>query len=473
MSFFDDVGLRAAEQLESSVGPFIALASYKRLYAGPSDIHAKAVMGALRCSIALADDREIDRAVDAYRQLATPRPSALRHATDLLVMGKADLAAKLAALDEDRPRSARVRYVRARAAEASLSQAGDPREAWREVVTGALAAGDDVIHACATARWLGLWLAHARRDATAVLPRADIAHHCEKARLDEAQPEQKLLILRGRLLSGSNFQRASALSALEELARRGSAEVRARALAIVCRHFDEMPFHLHAIEVDRVRAALKRMEDSPARETLSRRFESTVTIMTAFARRTDDGGAKLAAAASGLASTSAPAAKGGPFTRATAASVEAIMATKDGRASDAARSIDAASALLSPDIPVPLPTWAAASLGLESTSEELRGSAARLVQAAFSRTTSLPPPPLVGLAGQLARNGANDVAAMVLEEAARFREPAARLAAADNARRAGYRALARGERATAFEELRKAKELAALVGSSASQPARP
>ena len=59
MTFLDELGLRAAEQLEASVGAYVALASYKRLLGAEPPIRGKAALGALRAAIDLRDEAEI------------------------------------------------------------------------------------------------------------------------------------------------------------------------------------------------------------------------------------------------------------------------------------------------------------------------------------------------------------------------------------------------------------------------------
>ena len=123
MSFFDELGLRAAEQLESSVGPFVALASYKRLFSGPPEIRAKAVVGALRCAVALDDDRELDAAIAVAGSLEDRRVSAVGWAVELLLRAKAQPARALAQAELARTGSPLAAYVLARAEEAAAYHA--------------------------------------------------------------------------------------------------------------------------------------------------------------------------------------------------------------------------------------------------------------------------------------------------------------------------------------------------------------
>ncbi len=299
MTFFDELGLRAAEQLETSVGPFIALASFKRLLAAEQPTRGRAVIGALRCAMALDEEGEIERAVAAFEALDGDTISAVTYAVRLLDSGRTQLAARLCAAELSRTGSSTAAYVRARAVEAGLDAGLDSCALWGQVVEHAGARGDHRVHAHAVARWIGAWITRARRDAGAVLPRAALVAHAERAQLAEVLAEERLVILRGRLLSASAFQRASASSSLEEIARRDTAGLGGAALAMLCRHFDEMPFHLHSIEVDRVRAALKRLPDGADKTRLFEGIDAMAALASAYAAREDD--ASIEAAASRVA----------------------------------------------------------------------------------------------------------------------------------------------------------------------------
>ncbi len=478
MTFFDELGLRAAEQLETSVGPFIALASFKRLLAAEQPTRGRAVIGALRCAMALDEEGEIERAVAAFEALDGDTISAVTYGVRLLDSGRTQLAARLCAAELSRTGSSTAAYVRARAVEAGLDAGLDSCALWGQVVEHAGARGDHRVHAHAVARWIGAWITRARRDAGAVLPRAALVAHAERAQLAEVLAEERLVILRGRLLSASAFQRASASSSLEEIARRDTAGLGGAALAMLCRHFDEMPFHLHSIEVDRVRAALKRLPDGADKTRLFEGIDAMAALASAYAAREDDASIEaaasrvaraspLAAAASARRAAAATASEplpsllagAGAYDRIVATSIDALACLEGGRAAAAVGLLDAATALLSPDVPVPTSAWLAASAALDARDVEARRAGAGLIRAALARTTSLPPPPLTALAGRLAKAGDGDAAHAVLEEATRLREPAARVASAEIRREIAYAALASGDRGRALEELRRAKGL--------------
>lgn len=478
MSFFDDIGLRAAEQLETSVGPYVALASYRRLFAGPADIRARALIGALRCAIALDDDREIQAAASGLTSAPPTTPSAVPFAIELLLKGKTELAIHVAQTEIERTKDPLASYVRARAVEASLSASIDAVALWADVAER----GDHhevhvAVRAQATARYVAACLQRARKDPAFELPRDRLATLAESAKLETLGSEQKLLVLRARLLSGSNFHRASALSAVEEIARKSAEPARRMAIDLAARHFDEMPFHLHAIEIDRIRATIRRHPDEAARSRLEQRLDATLTLLKAEtagdARKVDealDGLIRTSESVRGALARIRAAEKGGdaagsspsttPHDELAGLGVTAIVELRKHPAlsSSAKLCLDRARDLLSPDIAVPLPLWTAAREAL-SHRGPMADSAAALIGAAFSRTTSFPPPKLVDLAATLSRAGAHASAALVLAEATRMREPEARAASADHHRRVAYVALARGDREAAWRSLTTAREL--------------
>lgn len=481
MSFFDDIGLRAAEQLETSVGPYVALASYKRLLAGPADVRARALVGALRCAIALDDDREIQAAASALAGAPANvlAPSAVPFAIELLLKGKTELAVHVAQTEIERTKDPLAAYVRARALEASALGGVDAVALWAEVAERGNGPEIHVaVRAQATARYVAACLQRARKDATFELPRARLAGLAESAKLEPLGSEQRLLVLRGRLLSGSNFHRASALSAVEEIARKSAEPARRMAIDLAARHFDEMPFHLHAIEIDRVRATIRRHPNEALRARLEQRLDATLALLKAHGTGNP---VKVDEALDGLIRTSESvraalariraSEKGGdaagallsttPYDELAGLGVTAIVELRKqptSLSSSAQTCLDRARDLLSPDVAVPLPLWTAAREAL-SRRGPLAESGAALIAAAFSRTTSFAPPKLVDLAASLGRVGSHDAAALVLAEATRMREPEARAASADHHRRVAYEALARGDRDAAWRALTTAREL--------------
>lgn len=221
MPFLDELGLKAAEQLENAVGPFVALASYRRLLAADLEIRIPAAFGALRCAVALADEKELREMTAVWAAL--PRPATLMRPIDvsplvaeLAQKGRADLATTLAAAEVLRNPTAQSRYVLARATEISA----DPDlELWAATIDAAVAEKHARLATRSVARWLELSLFSSDVPRLARPIREEIARRAASCAIDDAAPAEKLVILRARLLSAGRFARAAALSGLEELAR--------------------------------------------------------------------------------------------------------------------------------------------------------------------------------------------------------------------------------------------------------------
>ncbi len=488
MSFLDELGLKAAEQLELSVGPYVALASYKRLFAAPPALRAKAVFAALRCAVDLSDDREtrelastwsLERDAElAPRGAADPRlstPSAL--VGRLLFTGRRGLGVELARAEVARRPSAHAHYVLARATDEA---AGPDLDQWALVVAAAKAEGAQAILTRGVARWLELvlWSPSAPRMSRPL--REEIVAHALLPDLGDAGPAERLVVLRARLLGASRFARASALSGLEELARTGPPSVRLEAVIACARHVDVADGRLDPIESDRVRAALKHWPVERERDAAIARLDAAVEV-SSLAKRGRPGPSEIDRAASlvaasapesvalvnrvraivggGTAAGVEPVVGGPPSARLSALGLDVVVALSKGLDGEAAHAIVKATDALPPMAAIPGPLWTGARMALRAKSGETRRAAASFVEQALLRSASGPPFGLSSLAADLARAGAPAVAAMALREAVRWKEPGAARALADAERSLAYAALSRGDRRRALELLRNAKRL--------------
>lgn len=479
MSFFDEIGLRAAESLEQSVGPFVALASYKRLFAGPPEIRSKAAVGALRCALALDDENEIATVCQTWRIAREAPISATPVACELLRRSKPRLAMMVASAEEERSGTARASYVRLRAEE----QMGGPpapwrADAWRQVALRARAAGDEAVATHATARLLGLLFERASADPATTLSRAEMVSLGEAAKLELARPVEQLAILRARLYSTNRYHRASALSGLEELARRTDGAERLEAVLIAARHFSALFARLDAIEIDRIAATLKHWPDERVQKLLLAQLPAWVRLLAAVKRASPDGEPRLAQALEDLAARSAEVARGLAVARAAEAAgeppsrplgasadealawmgVDASTALARGDASATERLLQQAATTLSPDVALPPALWIAAHRALLRGAPTVRLAAATLVDRALGRTPSMPHRPLVDIAIALSGAGFSEASTRALDEAGRWREPGAGALLADEKRRGAYAAFAKGDRAAALSLLRASRD---------------
>lgn len=416
MSFFDELGLKAAEQLETSVGPYVALASYKRLFGAEGDVRAKGVLGALRCAIALEDDGETRGAARELGRLPASPPIALGYAARLLAAGKAELAARVAESELARTQSSLAAYVLARANE--RASGFDQVTGWDDVARRAQAERDSAVLTRAAASFTAACFERARSEPNSELPRARLAELGEQASLVDASEEERVLLSRARLFSVSRFQRASALSNLETVARESKGPAESAALLAAAQHFDGMFCQLDSIEVDRIRAALKHA-DAPVRMEALLRFEAAVRMKKE--------------------------ARGENKTLGTPEADEVSLRGELER--------------LGPDSPVPMGAWVIAARALSSQETALRDLGVRFIDRALGRSVGLPPLSLTQLANGILRAGAPEIAERVLLEAARHRETAALRTLAHAKRSLGYAALARGDRQKALVLLEEASAL--------------
>ena len=479
MSFFGDIGLRAAESLEQSVGPYVALASYKRLFAGPPEVRAKAALGALRCAVALDDEREVVELCPVWQSASESDQSATPIVCELVRRQRPRAALVLASAEEARSGSVRAAYLR-RLVEGELA-ATIPSElvdGWRRVVAAAAKGEDAALHTHATAHLLRALFDRASQDPTFALSRAELTTLGEDAKLGLASPAEQLLLLRARLFSTSRYHRASALSAVEELARRAEGPLRQDAVLLAARHFGALFTRLDAVEIDRIAATLKHWPDPRDQHLALAQLPAWVRLLAAT--RAGPGSPRLQQAIDDLAAHSTEVARAvrvmradddaEPASRPLGTSAEETLAWLGVDASralareaqaDAERIFQQALRSLSPEVGLPPALWLAATRALASGDAAVRRAAGAIVDQALSRTASMPPLPLVDIAGLLSSAGLSEAAGRALAEAGRWNEAGAGALLADETRRAEYEALRRGARSRPFEPLRRAPGKAA------------
>lgn len=474
-SRFDEWGIRAAEQLESSVGAWIALASFKRLFESKSPIRERAVLGALRCALRLGDPTEIALATTAWSQadraFCTEEP--LRLALGELAQGRAQGAMSIADAEQERRPCAQGAYAAARIHDAASDGPHAAEEVmFREAQQLALAEGDAAIGAAAAARRLEILEAEAhhrveipyRRSALAIAASVD---------LEGSSDSVRLVVARARLLSPGRFARAGALSTLGDLVPRGGGIGRAAAQAIA-RHIDAMGLRLTVIEAERALAGLQALREERARDEAVRRARAVLALASAEpqaradaarqAARGDVGAEELVVRARALSAGSPMASHGrdrfsDPFVVLAALGLDALGAMATDKAGAARTALVAAAVRIGPGEPVPAPLWSAVAAGLAARGE-LRGIAARLGELLVLRAAGEPPSGFLVLGEALAAAGCGDAAREALDLAARGREPGAKEALTRASTIAAWRAYDAGETARARELLLEARNAA-------------
>lgn len=435
MTFLDDLGLRAAAGLETSVGPFIALAAYRRLFAGEGATREAAILGALRCAIQLADEEAIKACAEAWRSQPVSRGNVLAEAGALLRAGRGHAAHWLASAELARSRSAHAAYIDARSCEVfrlggDHADPFDVIELWWSVVLQAQASSDERVTAFAAARFAGLAFARAARDPSYQLPRARLALACENARDELLETrEARLALLRGKLLAAGRFARASALSSLESLARLRGSSIAERAVVIALRHLDNLPGRISPVERDRVAACAKHIEHVAVRERV-------IALV------------KDVAAEPSIASSNSPLFELGR---------RAETCVDD--PSEAGPLLQQAAGLLSPELSVPVALSSLAVLTLHKVVGDAAEPSVAFLDAMLCRTAAFPAFELSAIGLRLLDLGKPTVADRYLEEAVRLREEKALLLRGQALRERGYSELRSGRDEEAWRLLSEARVL--------------
>ncbi|MFO0615043.1 MAG: hypothetical protein U0414_20805 [Polyangiaceae bacterium] len=484
MTFFDDLGLRAAEQLESSLGPYVALASYKRMFASRRPTRTKAILGALRCAATLTDTAELEGVVSVVQgeaaELAelSERDALLAFAhetmTSAVALAKSNgrVALELARAIHDRVPTALHAYVVARLEDDAGTRAFD---AWFAAVRLASPEPDSAVYRAALGRWLELALDGGRSADGAV--RAEMIERALALPIDGAPPSTRLVIARARLLSGSKFQRASGLSLLVELSRHGNDAIRRAAMTVCARHADAAG-RLEPIEQERIVAALRNWPDELERESALARLalrteidamtEPSIERAVAILRRTAEVAAELRPQLrrverlfeeSSDPERSAPSDPREPRDVSLGSlAIDALVALRGGHAAEAIRALERAKDGIPSATVVPATIFAVICRALGTKDPAVRRAANALAATVFERRAGAPRQGYRDLGLALARAGFLAEAREVLTEAARLREPDAARWAGELDRRLAYFALAKGDRAAALAGLRRASQ---------------
>ncbi len=464
MSLVSSVAMSTAIRVEAVAGPKAGLAVWRKLAdASTGVLRGRALLGALRCAVALRDHVALAALADLWATVDSGifsdalSPLVKRMASDGMLVP----ATRLAASEVKRFPSARAHYVYARC----LDVAGDARaaEAFQATLVRA-----DVEGACELARTarvrVAVWLSRSRDSLEAALEEARLL---DGAALEGAE---RRAIARVLLRSPSRFERAGAIALLEPLVLSGDA----RAMLLVAEHLDDAGDGLSSLEAERAVAVLGRHPSGARAREVAR----------ALARIADagdlDGALAAAAALDPTLATLHECARSVLAGRWNDASVPASAANDTGAVLAAAaalrdrRSASAISAIrtlaeaqdrgerLSPA------AWTIALAGLSCEEAEVWPTAGRLAASLLARASAVPPRGFSGLARALAVRGMEELSVAAQRAAASAREPGAREALVLSLTRAGWREAEKGERSRALASLRQAKALSESGGSRTS-----
>lgn len=483
MSLAADVAVGAAERLERSAGPSAGLAVWRRLAsnAAGAELRGRAVLGGLRCAIALPD-------LNAIRDLGLLWQTVdegvwdgiFATCKDLKRAGLGMCAVDLAQAEVRRLRTARALYTYARC----LDVAGDPRAAaaFRDALERAEKEGNHVLaHTCRVRRTA--WLASSPDTLNEAIEEA------KKVTVTEASRAERLVLARVLLRSPSRFARTGAIDLLDGLvtasASGGLDKLGQRALVLAARHADDLADDLTPLEVDRLVALFSREPISKqvvhvrdavrAIDRLARarskpsdvefeaaladaaRVDPELSVLHRRARDILRGRFEPAIASASLGDPPVLGAGAHPLWT---AMLDAVVALRDRawpRAANAARWL-AEAAERGERMPPPLWTIAQAALGTDDA--EVRGVTGRLVAAMMKTTTAPPPRGWLGLAHALAACDMTELTTTARRSAALAKEPGASEAMALTLTRSGWHLAESGDRARAIERLREARAIA-------------
>ena len=505
MSLASDVAVGAAERLERSAGPSPGLKVWRRLAANAAsaELRGRAILGGLRCAIAMRDLGAIRDLALLWRTVETV-DSALWDGVfvtckDMWRSGLGVCATDLAWSEVKRAPTTRALYAYARC----LDVADDPKAA--AAFADALASAEQegatrYVHVCRLRH--AAWLARSAGTLRAAIEEA------KRVKVADATPAERLLLARVLLRSPSRFARASAITMLDDVVmaaaanantnKGGAADASAmalarRALGLAARHADDMNDELTPLEVDRLTAlfsrepfgkSLARVRDVVrAIDRLARanekKSDTEMEVALADAARVDPELAILHRRARDIL--------GGRFeayqphdvsiTSTTSAHpqwtalLDAVVAMRDEAWPRAAHALRRLAELAERGQRVPPQVWSTAQAALGSGDAEVRAVAARLVAAMMKTTTAAPPRGWLALAQVLAVAGMDHLATTARRAAAAAKEPGAADALALTLTRSGWQHALAGDRSQALERLREAKALSPARPAAAAPPA--
>ena len=478
MSISADVATGAAERVEKSAGPAAGLAIWRRLAfnAGGVEIRGRAILGGLRCAIAVRDFGAIRDLTQLWQTVEVVSESdwdgLFATCKAMWRSGLGVLATELASAEVRRRPTARALYMVSRC----LDLSGDARAAaaFGEALVAAEKEGATrMVRAIRVRR--AAWLARSAETTNEALEEA------KRASSPETTLAERLVLARVLLRAPSRFGRAAAIGLLDEIVSGGAAAgvaagaIAKKALVLAARHADDMGDEITPLEVDRLLALFSR--DTIANECAKAR--DAVRAIDRLARAKEKkSDAELEAALDEAARSDPELATlhqrardilRGRFesheSSATSAHPEwtamldAVVAMRDAawpRTAVALRRL-AESAERGERLPPHVWTVAQAALGTDDA--EVRGVAGRLVSSMMKTTTAAPPRGWLGLAHALAACGMDAPATIARRSAAVAKEPGAVDALGSALTRSAWQLVREGDRSQAIARLREARAL--------------
>jgi hypothetical protein len=478
LNVIDAAAIGLCERIEQRMGARAALAAFRPLITrvAGGGARVRAILGALRCAVALGDEDEVGRLADAWS--TAPGDDRFGDIVALSISlsqrGLAHATARLAVAESTRDPRARAHYLAARC----LEGAGDPAaiEAFSRAAEKAAIEGEIAIATASRARRIETLAATPATRALALIE----ATACDPS---AGSPSERLVIARVRLDAPSPFSRATALSMLEELARLGMAHalgteprrVAAAAVELAADHADELGVALGAVEVDRIAATLRHWPDASARMQALARLDALAAVartplvdreepLARAAKLSPEAEAHLVRARAVIGGAGQGRFPGTAHPSLSAAArlgdlaLDAVASEAHARPADAAAVLASAREILATSSAFPAALWTAVRLCAASEDARLRAEAGHLGEALLSRRGPAPARGYTSLVAPLETAGRADLAERALRAAVRAREAGAADDLGEALVREGFRLAEAGERDAAVAKLREARE---------------
>ncbi len=482
MSVIASIGLAAAERLEHSMGPSVALRSYKALLSDDDGkVIIKASLGALRCALALDDPLELEQVAAFWQTLQDAyEPRAIAKLCHELVRARRWQAAMtLAQAEAARTLSPEGWYLLARVTDL----AGDSVEALREYQRAIDASerakrpNTDVV-TLARLRQLEVKLAGGADGARLAALASQIEPKRSESKEERLDPAQKLVVAQARLRASSPYERASALSTLAELAAGGRATISRAAIWLAVCHADELGPALSWVEAERIMSALAHWPDVQQRELALAGLSARRRISSADASGAESAmreafdtlpaaGRYLDLALSMVAGTPIALLElesdANVIVGLAGCGLNTIVALRGGDHAAARRSLSTAHQRYEVGNVVPAALWTAVQLALRAALPRagavLRGPSVRLAAALLERPSGSPPRGFCSLGEALLALGEEQLGSHALREAALRRESTATDKLVTALAGSGWDALEQGRRGEALALLQEARQL--------------
>jgi len=468
----------AAEHVERTVGPFIALEGYKRLLKRemPGELRARTSVAAFRCAVKLGDEKEVHAVAELYTLIAAGGEHLAEIITlckSLVTQGRRSTAVVLARAEAERDPRARAYYLLGRC----LELTGDSKRAFEAFGHAASLADKETnctdVALAARAKRVERMLGD---QSSASLAFADAAAVDPAT----APPQQKLVIALGRLRSPSKFVRASGLSLLEELGRYPTTSLGRYAIRMAVEHADALGDALTAVEADRIGAAIRHVPDEVARSAALSRLLSLIKIASAKGDARVDAIAAAGDVAPELMpllrrvrafvggeqaahsshSASAPDVATTPSLHLSSLGLDAVAELKSNRVQRLAELLHEVAKLFHSGAVATIPPsiWITTRLALDAPHPTVREAGVLVAEGLLAVAIVAPPMGFSKLASGLDAAGRRDLAMRACNAAIAAREDGAQNLYAGILRDEGWALAACGQREAAIAALRRARE---------------